>query len=355
MNYDQLLDELIISVAEASASDLHISAGRHPVIRVAGQLIALNKKPILKPEDSAGVAKVLLGEEIYKKFLANKEIDFSYAYKDKVRFRVNAYFQKGYIGVALRLIPLHIRTMEELSLPPSLLEFVKREQGFFLVVGPTGHGKSTTLASMIEVINHTRTTRIITIEDPVEYLFTQDRSIIDQREVGADTKDFATAMRSMFRQDVDVVMIGEMRDPETMSTAVTAAETGHLVFSSIHTNNAAQTIDRIIDSFPSMQQSQIRAQLSNTLAGIFSQRLLPRVSGGLIPAYELLISTPAVRNLIREGKTHEIDLVIETSAESGMVSFNRTLVDLVRTGEITMESALSYSLNPQEFRTLIGG
>ncbi|KKU13083.1 MAG: Pilus retraction protein PilT [Candidatus Azambacteria bacterium GW2011_GWC2_45_7b] len=238
---------------------------------------------------------------------------------------------------------------------PSILgEFAKKQQGFFLVVGPTGHGKSTTLAAMVDLINHNKTEHIITIEDPIEYIFTHDRSIIDQREVGLDTKDFATALRSMFREDVNVAMIGEMRDYETMSAAVTAAETGHLILSSLHTNNAAQTIDRIIDTFPGFQQSQIRTQLASSLIGIFSQRLIPRVSGGLIPAYEILISNAAVRNLIRENKVHEIDLVIETNAEAGMISFNRSLVDLVRRGEITMESALLFSLNSQELRILAG-
>lgn len=349
-----MLDELITNVAESNASDLHISVGRHPMLRVSGQLISLNKKSILTPEDTAGLVASMITKEEYEKFLNEKELDFSYSYKDKVRFRVNAYYQKGYIGVAMRLIPVNIKKFEELALPPVLQEFAMKEQGFFLVVGPTGHGKSTTLASLVDVINHTRTERIITIEDPMEYIFTPDRSMVDQREIGGDTKDFTTALRSVFRQDVNVIMIGEMRDHETMAAAVTAAETGHMVFSSLHTNNAAQTIDRIIDSFPAAQQGQIRAQLSNTLVGIFSQRLLPRISGGLVPAYELLISNSAVRNLIRENKVHELDLVIETGSDSGMVSFNRSLVDLVRRGEITMENALAFSLNPKELRSMAG-
>ncbi len=341
-------------VAEEGASDLHIAVGRHPVLRVSGQLVPLTKKPILTQADTAGLVEAMMGKEWFQEFLQNKEKDFSYSYKDKIRFRVNAYFQKGFIGAALRIVPYKIKTLEELNIPPVLTEFSKKEQGFFLVVGPTGHGKSTTLAALIDLINHTRTEHVITIEDPIEYIFTPDRSMIDQREVGLDTKDFATALRSMFREDVNVAMIGEMRDPETMSAAVTAAETGHLVFSSLHTNNAAQTIDRIIDTFPGAQQGQIRTQLASTLIGIFSQRLIPRVSGGLIPAYELLLSNAAVRNLIRENKVHEIDLVIETNAEIGMVSFNRSLIDLVRRGEITMENALLFSQNPQELRILAG-
>ncbi|KKS95311.1 MAG: Pilus retraction protein PilT [Candidatus Giovannonibacteria bacterium GW2011_GWA1_43_15] len=341
-------------VAEAGASDLHIAVGRHPVLRVSGQLVPLTKKPILTQADTAGLVEAMMGKEWFQEFLQNKEKDFSYSYKDKIRFRVNVYFQKGFIGAALRIVPYKIKTLEELNIPQILAEFSKKEQGFFLVVGPTGHGKSTTLAALIDLINHTRTEHIITIEDPIEYIFLPDRSMIDQREVGLDTKDFATALRSMFREDVNVAMIGEMRDHETMAAAVTAAETGHLIFSSLHTNNAAQTIDRIIDTFPGAQQGQIRTQLASTLIGIFSQRLVPRISGGLIPAYELLLSNAAVRNLIRENKVHEIDLVIETNAEVGMVSFNRSLIDLVRRGEITMENALLFSLNPQELRILAG-
>ena len=354
MEYSKLLEELMTQVAEEGASDLHIAVGRHPVLRVSGQLVPLVKKPILTQADTAGLVEAMMGKEWFQEFLQNKEKDFSYSYKDKIRFRVNAYFQKGFIGAALRIVPYKIKTLEELNLPLILSEFSKKEQGFFLVVGPTGHGKSTTLAALVDLINHTRTEHIITIEDPIEYIFTPDRSMIDQREVGLDTKDFAAALRSMFREDVNVAMIGEMRDHETMAAAVTAAETGHLVFSSLHTNNAAQTIDRIIDTFPGAQQGQIRTQLASTLIGIFSQRLIPRVSGGLIPAYELLLSNAAVRNLIRENKVHEIDLVIETNAEAGMVSFNRSLIELVRKGEITMENALLFSQNPQELRILAG-
>ena len=354
MEYSKLLEELMTQVAEEGASDLHIAVGRHPVLRVSGQLVPLTKKPILTQADTAGLVEAMMGKEWFQEFLQNKEKDFSYSYKDKIRFRVNAYFQKGFIGAALRIVPYKIKTLEELNIPLVLSEFSKKEQGFFLVVGPTGHGKSTTLAALVDLINHTRTEHVITIEDPIEYIFTPDRSMIDQREVGLDTKDFASALRSMFREDVNVAMIGEMRDPETMSAAVTAAGTGHLVFSSLHTNNAAQTIDRIIDPFPGAQQGQIRTQLASTLIGIFSQRLIPRVSGGLIPAYELLLSNAAVRNLIRENKVHEIDLVIETNAEVGMVSFNRSLIELVRKGEITMENALLFSQNPQELRILAG-
>lgn len=352
MEYARELEELILSVAREDASDLHLAVGRHPTLRISGQLVPLVEKPVLTSEITEGLVSSMLEEYEKKQFQAEHEIDFSFSYKDKLRFRGNAFFQRGYVGCALRLIPYTIRTLKELNLPDILADFARKEQGFFLVVGPTGHGKSTTLASLIDLINRERSEHIVTIEDPVEYLFTQDRSIVDQREVHTDTEGFYRALRSAFRQDINVAMIGEMRDPETMATAVTAAETGHLIFSSLHTNSASQTIDRIIDSFPVAQQSQIRSQLSATLLGVFSQRLLPRVSGGLIPAYELMIANSAVRNLIRENKVHEVDLVIDTSSQEGMVSLNRSLIDLLRAGDITMETALSFSLNPDELRTL---
>jgi twitching motility protein PilT len=296
----------------------------------------------------------MLDEKRKEQFIAEMESDFSYNFRDRARFRVNVFFQRGFMGAAPRLIPAKIRTLEELSMPPILIELLK-QQGFLMVVGPTGHGKSTTLAALVDYINHNRADHIITVEDPVEYLFTSDRAIIDQREVGSDTLDFPHALKSVFRQDVDVAMIGEMRDAETMATAVTAAETGHLVISSLHTNNAAQTIDRIIDTFPGSQQQQIRTQLSSTLIAIVSQRLIPRISGGLVPATEVLIANSAVRNLIRENRIHEIDLVVETSLDIGMVSLNRSLMDLVRKGEISMENAISYSSNPEELQTIMKG
>lgn len=351
-DYQKELADLIMIVAKESASDLHISAGRHPTIRISGELIPLVKKSVLTPEDTAGLIFAMLKEDRQKELFEKREIDFSYNFQEKARFRVNAFYQRGFLGAALRLIPVGIKDIKSLNLPETLLSFTRKGQGFFLVVGPTGHGKSTTLASMVDVINHERAEHIITVEDPIEYIFIQDRSIIDQREVQSDTHDFKRALRSMFREDVNVAMIGEMRDHETISAAVTAAETGHLIFSSLHTNNAAQTIDRILDSFPPAQQNQIRSQLASSIIGIFSQRLIPRVSGGLIPAYELLIANHAVRNLIRENKVHEIDMVVETSVDVGMVSFNRSLVELVRQGEITMENALAYSLNPAGLQAL---
>ncbi|MBI4132853.1 MAG: type IV pilus twitching motility protein PilT [Candidatus Sungbacteria bacterium] len=346
-------EELLQVVLKENASDLHLTVGRRPSIRVAGSLIELVKYPVLTPAAITELIFVMLGKPEQERFLAEKELDFSYAFRDKARFRVNVFFQRGFMGAALRLIPTKIRDFKELNLPPVLAEFCERPQGFLLVVGPTGHGKTTTLAAMADYINHTRADHIITIEDPIEYLFTSDRAIVDQREVGQDTKNFHRALRSMFREDVDVAMIGEMRDPETIATAVTAAETGHLILSSLHTNNAAQTVDRIIDSFPAYQQGQIRSQLAASLIAIVSLRLVPRIAGGLIPAVEVMIATPAVRNLIREDKVHELDLVIETGSDQGMISLNRSLVDLVRRNEITLEQAAMYSLHPGELASLL--
>lgn len=346
-NHKEELDELILRVMNEGASDLHIAVDHYPTIRVAGNLMPLMNTRVMSPEDTMGFASELLTPEFKKRFLENKEIDFSYNFHGKGRFRGNAFFQKGAVGISLRAVPTQVKTLVELNLPPILELFTRKKQGFFLVVGPVGQGKSTTLASMIELVNQERPEHIVTIEDPIEYLFVSQKSVIDQREAGIDTKSFKTGLQATFRQDVDIIMIGEMRDPETISTAVTAAETGHLVLSTLHTNNASQTINRIIDSFPGDQQSQIRVQLAGSLLGIFSQRLIPRISGGLLPGYELLINNDAVSSLIREGRTHEIDIVIETGMKDGMIDMNRSLADLVRKGEITPENALLYSFNPK--------
>lgn len=353
LDYAKELDELIQTVIAEGASDLHFSAQSKPIIRVSSNLIPLVKKTVYTGEDTRGILTELVGKEKVTAFLETQEIDFSYAYKDKARFRGNAFIQQGTVSIALRLIPKEIKTLSELNLPPVLETFTQLQQGFFLVVGPVGQGKSTTLAAMVEKINQDRTEHIVTIEDPIEYTYESKNSIINQREVKIDTHSFHEALKSAFRQDVDVILVGEMRGPETMSAAVTAAETGHLVFSTLHTNNAAQTIDRIIDTFPGNQQDQIRIQLASSLAGIFSQRLVPRIQGGLIPAYELLINTEAVANLIREKRTHEVNAMIETGSELGMIDMNRTLADLVRRGEITPENAIARSLNPKTFMRLI--
>ncbi|KKU81651.1 MAG: Pili biogenesis protein ATPase [Parcubacteria group bacterium GW2011_GWA1_47_8] len=352
-NHKEELEDLIVRVINEGASDLHIAADHYPTIRVAGNLMPLMNTRVMSPEDTMGFVSELLTPEFKKRFLENKEIDFSYNFHEKGRFRGNAFFQKGAVGISLRAVPTQVKTLTELNLPPILELFTRRKQGFFLVVGPVGQGKSTTLASMIELVNQERSEHIVTIEDPIEYLFVSQKSVIDQREAGIDTKSFKTGLQATFRQDVDIIMIGEMRDPETISTAVTAAETGHLVLSTLHTNNASQTINRIIDSFPGDQQSQIRVQLAGSLLGIFSQRLIPRISGGLLPGYELLINNDAVSSLIREGRTHEIDIVIETGMKDGMIDMNRSLADLVRKGEITPENALLYSFNPKGLERML--
>ncbi len=352
-DYKKEMDELLEEVIKRDATDLHISVGRPPIFRIDGSLVILNEREVFSSDHARNFILSLLNKRQEEKFLFNKDVDLSITYKDKARFRVNVYQESNNIAAALRFIPSRIRTIEELSLPPILHQFTQASQGFFLVVGPSGHGKSTALAAMVDEINHSRQDHMITIEDPIEYIFPQDKCIIDQREVGVDVADFHQGLRAMFRQDADVAMIGEMRDPETISTAMTAAETGHLIISTLHTNTAAQTIDRIIDSFPPHQQGQIRLQLSATLLGILSRRLIPAVKGGLINAVELLIANSAIRNLIREGKTHQIDMVIETSVEEGMISLNRSLVDLVSRGLISYEHAEVYSNNPHELRMIL--
>jgi len=353
MDYSNQLREILFEAVSQGASDIHLAVGHPPIFRISGELIPLFKRKSLKFEDVEGLAYALMTEEHKQRFLKNKEVDFSFNLKGKARFRVNIFFQRGTIACALRLIPSKILTIEELNLPPILHEFTRKPQGFFLVTGPSSQGKSTTLAAMIDEINHIRAEHIITIEDPIEYVFKDERSIISQREVYQDTMSFAKALKSTFRQDPDVIMVGEMRDPETIATAITAAETGHLVFATLHTNSAAQSIHRIVDSFPAEQQQQIRAQLSGSLLGILAQRLVPRRKGGLIPACEILINTPAVANLIRENKIHEIPLIIDTSAEIGMISLNKYLSNLVRAKEIDIRTAQDYSLDPTELSHLV--
>ena len=357
VDYKARLNSFAQQVMAQGASDLHLVPGMPPVVRVSGVLTPLLSETALTPEDTLGIVSEMLIPEQKEVFFATKEYDFAWSFKDKkdttVRFRGNAYVERGSVAAALRVIPQVIQTFSQLQLPPVLETFTSRKQGFFLVVGPVGQGKSTTLASMIEQINQTRTEHILTIEDPIEFLFTNKQSIIDQREVRIDTVDFQTALKSAFRQDANVLMIGEMRTPETIATAVTAAETGHLVFSTLHTNNAAQTVDRIIDSFPPEQQDQIRIQLASSLIGIFSQRLVPRTAGGLIPVCELLINNDAVSNLIREKRSHELQTVIETGSEEGMIDMNRSLANLVRSGDISVDTAYARSWNPKTLSRLL--
>jgi len=353
MNYQTYLKQILEITIKTQASDLHLSVGHPPVLRINRRLFPLSKEPILNAESCKELAFALMTPSQKEKFLKEYEIDFSYNFENTNRFRVNIFFESGFISSVLRLIPETIKKIEELNLPSALYNFVQSNQGFVIIVGPSSHGKSTTLAAIIEEINHTKQVNIITIEDPIEYVFKDDRSIIEQREVGSDTVSFNKALRSVFREDPDVIMVGEMRDPETISTALTAAETGHMVFTTLHTNSAAQTIHRILDSFPGEQQNQIRAQLSGALLGIVSQRLIPRIKGGLIPACEILFCNAAIANIIRENKIHEIPLVIETSFSEGMISLNRSLAQLVKEGEITIENAFRYSLEPNELKILL--
>lgn len=349
MAADSHLKELLEVVVKEGGSDLHLFAGGSPMIRVSGNLIPLSKYPVLTNEETEAMLRSIVSEDRWGSFKENQTIDLSYAYDPQTRFRINGYRAQGVTSLAIRLIPHAIRTFADLNLPSVLEVFTQRKQGFFLVVGPVGHGKSTTLATMIDRINDTRAEHILTIEDPVEYLFTPKKSLIHQREIHVDTKDFHTALQSTFREDVDVIMVGEMRDYETISSAVTAAETGHLVLSTLHTNSAAQTIDRIIDMFPGEQQGQVRVQLAGSLLGIFSQRLVPRVSGGLIPAFELLINNNAVSTLIRDSRTHELNAVIQISSQEGMIDMDRSLADLVRRGEVTVEHAYEHAMDPKTF------
>lgn len=347
MEYQTFLHDLFENLINQDGSDLHLGVGRKPAIRINGQLVFLENYNILTEMDVFGVLNVLVGDKRVAKFRETKGLDFSSNLNDgQIQLRGNAFYQRGNVCIAVRLVS-KAKSFEELNLPVILKDFARKKQGFFLVVGPVGQGKSTTLSTMINIINSEQTAHIITLEDPIEFIYQPDKSIIDQREIGIDTEDFLGALKSAFREDANVLLIGEMRDSDTIAAAVTAAETGHLVLSTLHTNNASQTIDRIIDSFPAEQQGQIRLQLASSLLGIFSQRLIPRISGGRIPAYELLINNKAIANLIREKRTHEIDTVLETSSHEGMMDMNRCLIDLVQRGEISLESAYEHAINPK--------
>lgn len=357
-DYQKVLESLLSLAIKKRASDLHLCSGKKPILRIDSKLTTIDKEKELSSEDIVSLVKVLLAQgysqDRFEKFLREREIDFSYDLGTTGRFRGNAYFQQGKVSCSLRFISTKILTIEELNLPPVLASFTKAYQGFVLITGPSSHGKSTTLAALIDAINHTRRSHIITIEDPIEYIFEDDLAVVDQREVFSDTLSFARALRSTFRQDPDVIMVGEMRDPETIATAISAAETGHLVFATLHTNSASQTVHRIVDSFDGPSQRQVRAQLSGSLLGIVSQRLIPRIRGGLIPATEIIFNNPAIANLIRENKVHEIPVVIETSLEEGMMSLNRSLASLVQNKEITEQSAFRFSLNPDGLKMLLG-
>jgi len=348
MNYEIQIKRLLNIAIIEKASDLHISVGHKPILRITKRLIAIKKEKVIVPKDSEGMAFALMNERQKEKLLREKEIDFAYDINSVARFRVNVFFQRGAISIAFRLIPSKIKTVEELNLPSILHKFSEATQGFVLITGASSQGKSTTLASLINEINSNREEHIITIENPIEYVFKDDKCIINQREVYQDTLSFSRALKSTLREDPNVIMVGELRDLETIATAITAAETGHLVFATLHTNSASQTIHRLVDVFPSFQQNQIRAQLTGSLLGIVSQRLIPQVEKGFIPACEIMFANPAVNNLIRENKIHEIPSVIETSRKEGMISLNQSLYDLVMNKKISKEMALKYSLSPKD-------
>lgn len=352
MNYETELDDIIMTLVKEGGSDVHFTVGNCPILRIKRTLVPLTRKSELKAEDTLGFLNQMIEEKLLTNFVVTQELDFSYEHRNEYRLRGNASFQKGVISVALRLIP-HVKSLTELNLPEQLTHISRERQGFFLVVGSVGQGKSTTLAAMIQQINSESKRHILTIEDPVEFHFDQDKSLIEQREVGIDTASFNAALTHSLRQDIDVIMIGEMSDRNTMQTAVTAAETGHLVLATLHSNSAAQTIDRIIDSFPGDQQNQIRLQLASSLIGILSQRLVPTTTGGLVPIFELLLNTGATANLIRENRTNEIDNIIETGSKDGMIDLDRYIADLVRKGIVARDVAYGYVRRRQLFDRLL--
>ncbi len=351
------LKRLLGTVIQLNASDLHLSVGYHPSLRVDGSLKPVKSIPKLTEADVSRLAREVLSQDQWETLLRDRELDFSFPIRSgqhakPIRFRGNCYFTVGNLAMALRMINPSILLPRELHLPLALEEVSQKRRGLFLVTGPTGHGKSTTLAAMIQQINTTRCEHIVTIEDPIEYMFSSEASIIHQREVGSDTRSFAEALRRVLREDPDVIMIGEMRDLETISAAITAAETGHLVFATLHTPDAPQSIDRIVDAFTASQQNQVRLQLSNILIGICSQQLIPMLGGGRVVATELLMANAAIRNCIREGKTGQITTTMQTSRQSGMHTMDQDLVRLVRENKLDYGNAQRYAYNPREFESL---
>jgi twitching motility protein PilT len=348
------LSSIVKQIVNTKGSDIHLSTGSKPILRVKNRLITLEDQPILTKEGLDELLKSILKEEQVSSLYAGEEQDFAYTFLEaNARFRVNAFMAQAVPNLVMRYLPSAILTFEQLGLPTIMHQFGQLMQGLVLVTGPTGSGKSTTLAAVINEINHTRDVKIVTIEDPIEFIYTSDKSIITQREVGYDTNSFTNALESSFRQDIDVILLGEMRDLDTMQVAVTAAETGHLVFSTLHTNSAAQSIDRIIDTFPNHQQGQVRSQLSNSLQAVVSQRLIPTVKGDLTPALEILLANNAVKSLIRENRIYQLDTVIETHRKEGMISMNLSLFDLIRTGIVSFETALLYSSDPISLRNML--
>lgn len=349
------IKDLLQLVVERNASDLHIIVGIPPYLRIEGILSPVPSEAIVTQETVEKFVKEVFSGEQLERLSVNKEIDASFQFSDKARFRINAYTQKGTLAIAFRRIPMAIPRIDELALPQILHSFTGLRQGFVLVTGPTGHGKSTTLAAMLNEINTLRSEHIVTIEDPIEFLFKSQKSIVSQREMGFDTHSWQIALRSALREDPDVVLIGEMRDYETIASALTVAETGHLVFATLHTNSAAQTIDRIVDVFPEEQQDQVRLQLSNVIEAVFSMRLIPGVDGKRVVAYEVMLGTSAIKTAIREGKVHQIDNIIQTSTELGMNTLEMSLAALIRTGKLDLETAITYAQRPEELKRLMRG
>lgn len=347
------LNKLLSLTLERNASDLHLVVGEPPIIRVDSALMRLEDFEVLSKDTIEDLAAVLLHDGQRELFNKQMDVDLSYAFKDNTRFRVNLYRQQGMASIAFRLIPNTIKTLEELNLPPTLRKFTEPKQGLVLVVGPTGHGKSTASASLINTINNTRSEHILTIEDPVEFMFTPKKSIISQREVNLDTPSFAQALRAALREDINVVLVGEIRDLDSISAALTLAETGHLIFATMHTNDAAQSVDRIVDVFPGDQQEQIRTQLASVLLGIVSLRLMPKIGGGRVPAYEIMLMNHAVRNVIRDNKIYQINNIIQTSYEEGMVALDRSLASLVKQGIVELEVAQDFVADREYFLSLI--
>ncbi len=349
------IELLLEEVIKRKASDLHLAVGLSPIVRIDGSLSPIREIPVLSEETVENLVFSLLDEDQKQILLRDKEFDFSFAFGDLGRFRVNAFHERGNLAASMRLIPNEIRSIEDLGLPKVLGKFGDYPRGLVLITGPTGSGKSTTLAAVIDKVNSEKSMHIITIEDPIEYTHKSKRSLVVQREVHYDTYSFSSALRSALREDPDVVLIGEMRDLETIAAAITIAETGHLVFATLHTNSAAQSIDRMIDVFPPHQQPQVRAQLGNILMAVCSQRLVPALGGGRVPAAEILIATPAVRNIIREGKNYQLEAVIQTGAEYGMQSMDRTLVELVHKGAISYDEARNCAVDTEELDRLMRG
>lgn len=349
------IENLLQEVIDKNASDLHLQVGLRPILRIDGALEPAQESQVMNDEAVENLIYSIVDEEQKQILEKDKELDFSFAFGDLGRFRVNAYHERGNLAAALRLIPSDIRSIEELGLPKVMKKFTEYPRGLVLVTGPTGSGKSTTLAAMIDKINAERAVHIITIEDPIEYTHENQKSVVAQREVHYDTYSFATSLRSTLRQDPDVVLIGEMRDLETIAAAITIAETGHLVFATLHTNSASQSVDRMVDVFPPHQQQQIRVQLASILQGIAAQRLVPAIGGGRIPAAEVMVANSAVRNIIREGKTHQLDSVIQTGGEQGMQSMDKTLVNMIKGGKITYEEAKNYAVDLEEVDRIMRG